>query len=75
MTFDPDAFVLGCADFELPEGGATASRATDEESGLSIALVSAWDQVNYRMTHRLDILFGVKCVYPEFACRVVGQPA
>jgi hypothetical protein len=75
MVFHKDAFVLGCADLVLPQGMHIAERASDPESGLSIRLVSGYDIVNDRINSRLDILYGWKCVYPEFACRVVGQPA
>lgn len=75
MVFHKDAFVLGCADLVLPKGTHMAARASDKESGLSIRLVSDYDINNDRIATRLDILFGWKCVYPELACRVVGQPA
>ncbi|MGE3681957.1 MAG: P22 phage major capsid protein family protein [Bdellovibrionales bacterium] len=75
MVFHKDAFVLACADFELPNGMDMAARASDPDSGLSISFVRGFDIVNHRFISRLDILFGWKCVYPEFACRVVGQPA
>ncbi len=75
MVFHPDAFALGCADFELPKGMDMAARASDPESGLSLSFIRGYDIVNHRMISRLDILFGWKCLYPEFACRVVGQPA
>lgn len=75
MVFAKDAFVLGCADLILPKGMHMAAKASDPESGLSIRLVSGYDINNDRMNSRLDILCGWKCVYPEFACRVVGQPA
>lgn len=75
LVFHKDAFVLGCADFELPKGMDMAARASDPESGLSLSLVRGFDIYNHRTVTRLDILFGWKCVYPEFACRVVGQPA
>jgi hypothetical protein len=75
MVFHKDAFVLGCADLALPRGTHMAARASDKESGLSIRLVSDYDINNDRIATRLDILFGWKCVYPELACRVVGQPA
>lgn len=75
LVFHKDAFVLGCADFELPGGMDMAARASDEESGLSISFVRGFDIVNHRMISRLDILFGWKCIRPEYACRVVGQPA
>jgi hypothetical protein len=75
MVFHKDAFALGCADLVLPKGMHMAARASDPDSGLSIRLISGYDIVNDRMNSRLDILFGWKCLYPEFACRVVGQPA
>lgn len=75
MVFHKDAFALGCADLMLPKGMHMAARASDPESGLSIRLISGYDINNDRMNSRLDILFGWKCLYPEFACRVVGQPA
>lgn len=75
MVFHKDAFVLGCADFELPNGMDMAARASDPDSGLSISFVRGFDIVNHRFISRLDILFGWQCIYPEFACRVVGQPA
>lgn len=75
MVFAPQAFALGCADIVLPKGMAMAARASDPESGLSIAMVRGFDIVNYREITRLDIIFGWQCLYPEMACRVVGQPA
>lgn len=75
MIFAPQAFALGCADIVLPKGMAMAARASDPESGLSIAMVRGFDIVNYREITRLDIIFGWQCLYPEMACRVVGQPA
>lgn len=75
LVFSQDAFALGCADLVLPKGMHMAARASDPESGLSIRLVSGYDIVNDRINSRLDILYGWKCLYADFACRVVGQPA
>ena len=75
LVFHKDAFILAMADFELPQGMDMASRASDEESGLSISFVRGFDIVNHRFISRLDVLYGWKCIYPEFACRVTGQPA
>jgi hypothetical protein len=75
MVFHPDAFALGCADLIVPKGCDMAGRASDPESGLSVRFIRQYDGVNDRMINRLDILFGVASLYPEFACRVVGQPA
>src|SRR6185437_1128640 len=73
MVFHKDAFALVCADFQLPKGMDMAARASDPDSGLSLSFVRGFDIVIHRMISRLDILFGVQCLYPEFACRVVGQ--
>lgn len=70
LGFHKDAFVLGCADLVLPGGTDMASRATDSESGLSLRLVRDYDINNDRFPCRIDILYGVKAVYPELACRI-----
>jgi hypothetical protein len=75
LVFHRDAFVLATADLVLPQGVHMAARAKDEDAGLSIRLVSDYDIANDRIVSRFDILCGYKNVYPEFACRVVGQPA
>jgi hypothetical protein len=75
LVFHKSAFAMGVADLELPQSGAKGSRASDEENGLSLTMTEQFDIVNYRMIHRIDFLGGWKCIYPELACRVVGQPA
>jgi hypothetical protein len=75
MVFAKDAFTMACADLVLPGGMHMAARAKDEDAGLSLRLVSGYDIVNDKMNSRIDILFGTEAIYPEFACRVVGQPA
>lgn len=75
LVFHKNAFAMGVADLELPEDGAKASRAVDEDAGLSLCMTSQFDIVNYRNITRIDFLGGWKCIYPELACRVVGQPA
>jgi hypothetical protein len=75
LVFHKDAFAMGVADLELPSDGAQASRAVDEDAGLSLVMTSQFDITNYRNITRIDFLGGWKCIYPELACRVVGQPA
>lgn len=67
-----NAFTLGTADMELPEGVHFAARATDEESGLSIRVVRAYDINNDQFPCRLDILYGLAALRPEWACRITG---
>ena len=75
LVFHKAAFALASVDFELPSGGVQASRAVDPDAGLSLTMTSQFDINNYRTVTRLDWLGGWKCIYPELACRVVGQPA
>lgn len=67
-----DAFVLGTADLELPQGVHFAAVASDPESGLSLRIVRAYDISNDTFPCRLDILYGWKAVRPEWACRIIG---
>jgi hypothetical protein len=75
LVFHKAAFALASVDFELPTEGVKATRAVDPDAGLSLTMTSQFDIVNYRTVTRLDWLGGWKCIYPELACRVVGQPA
>lgn len=75
LVFHKAAFALASVDFEMPTDGVKASRAVDKDAGLSLTMTSQFDIVNYRNITRLDFLGGWKCIYPELACRVVGQPA
>lgn len=66
------AYTLGCADMELPEGVHFAARARDEESGLSIRIVRAYDINSDQIPCRLDILYGSAAFRPEWGCRILG---
>jgi hypothetical protein len=72
LAFHRDAFVLGCADLELPSGVDFAAVASDAEAGLSLRIVRAYDISADTFPCRIDILYGLKTVRPEWACRVVG---
>jgi hypothetical protein len=67
-----NAFTLGCADLELPQGVHFAAVASDKETGLSIRIVRAYDISNDAFPCRLDVLYGWKAVRPEWACRIIG---
>jgi hypothetical protein len=72
LAYHKDAFVLGCADLQLPGGVDMASRVSDPTTGLSIRMVRQYDIVNDKFPCRLDVLYGYKTVYPELACRIQG---
>jgi len=52
--------------------GVWGARETDPEAGLSIRVVKQYDIDTDKEVIRLDILSGVKTLYPEFACRLWG---
>lgn len=70
LIYHRDAFVLGTADLQLPQGVDMAARATSSKLGISIRMVRAYDINNDAFPCRLDVLYGWKAVYPELACRV-----
>ena len=72
LAFHKNAFALVVVPLELPSGSAFAARATDEDSGLSIRVVKAYDIDTDDDVIRLDILYGVKTLYPELAVRLQG---
>lgn len=75
LVFHKSAFALASVDIELPGAGAKASRSVDEDAGLSLTMTEQFDIVNYRDILRIDWIGGWEAIYPELACRVVGQPA
>lgn len=72
LGFHPDFCTLACADLPIPRGVHEAARVADRQLGLSIRMVSAWDIRTNKMITRLDILYGIKVLYPELACRVAA---
>jgi hypothetical protein len=72
IAYHRDAFVLGMADLDMPGGVEMAARAKDNQVGMALRVVRAYDIVNDQHPCRLDILYGWQSVYPELACRLQG---
>jgi hypothetical protein len=70
MAFHKDAFALGMARLPLPGGTDQAGQASDEDSGLSIRIISDYDITTDNFISRLDVLYGWVTLYPELACRI-----
>ena len=70
LAFHKNAFALCMVPIEKPD--SVGWSATETEDGFSITLVKAFDIDQYKETIRLDILYGVKTIYPELACRIMG---
>lgn len=71
LVFHPNAFALVTVPLEMPSN-VWGARETDPEAGLSIRVVKQYDIDADEEIIRLDILYGIKCLYPELACRLWG---
>jgi hypothetical protein len=72
-VFHPDWATLATADLILPKGVDFAAR--DVMDGISMRIVRSYDINTDRLPCRIDILWGVKELYPQWACRVLGDAA
>jgi hypothetical protein len=69
LAFHKNAFALVMVPLQKPEGawGAVAT-----EAGFSIRVVKDYDINSDDEICRMDVLYGVKTIYPELACRIRG---
>lgn len=67
-----DAISLAVVELALPQTAVVAKRQSDADSGLSITMTGAFNVSDYEETYRLDVLWGVKNIYPELTRRVFG---
>lgn len=70
LQFHPNAFALVTVPLQLPDGAVFKARET--YNGLSLRVIKDYDITNDRDIIRLDILYGVKAIYPELAVRATG---
>lgn len=70
LMFHRDAFALVTADLEMPEGVHFAAR--ENYDGLSVRIVRQYDINSDQIPCRLDVLWGVKTIYPDLAVRLGG---
>lgn len=68
LAYHKDAFTMVTADLEMPQGVDFAARKVMD--GISLRVVRNYDIVNDKFPCRFDVLFGYKCIRPEWACRV-----
>jgi hypothetical protein len=72
LLFHKEAFAMACADLPLPGGVDMAQRVSDQELGLSIRLIRAYDINQDRFPLRIDFLYGWTTLYPQLAARIWG---
>lgn len=70
LGFHKNAFALVTVPLDMPDGVAFKARETYK--GLSMRVVKDYDFTNDTDRIRLDILYGVKAIYPDLATRLVG---
>jgi len=61
---------LCCVPMAIQEGMVNPAR--ESYKGLSVRVVPYYDGVNDLGNWRLDILYGVKAIYPDLATRLSG---
>jgi len=71
LIYHPNAFAFVSVPIEMPSG-VWGARESDPEMGLSIRVVKDYDITNDKEVVRLDILSGVKTLYPELCTRLWG---
>ena len=69
LAFHKNAFALVTCPLEVPQD-ASGSMMTYKD--VSIRYIKWYDGRTDEQIFRLDVLYGVKCVYPEFAARLCG---
>jgi len=70
LAFHKNAFGLVTVPMELPDGAAFKAR--ESYNGLSVRVIKDYDILTDKETIRLDVLYGVKTIYPELAVRLLG---
>jgi hypothetical protein len=72
LVFHPNAFALVTVPIEIPSN-VWGARESDPEAGVSIRVVKQYDIGADEEIIRLDILYGMKTLYPELAVRLWGE--
>lgn len=72
LVFHPHAFCLVTLPLEMP-ANVWGARETDPDAGISIRVVKQYDIDADEEIIRMDILYGIKTLYPELAVRVWGE--
>ena len=70
LAFHRDCFALAMADLVLPQGVDFA--AISRYQGISVRVVRAYDINSDSFPCRIDVLYGVKTIYPELGIRLIG---
>lgn len=67
MAYHSDAFAFATADLQMPKGVDFSAR--EQQDGVSLRIVRAYDINNDKFPCRIDILYGSVCLRPQLAVR------
>lgn len=70
MCFHRNAFALVTVPLIMPDGASFKARETHK--GISLRLIKDYDITPDEENTRLDVLYGVKAIYPDLATRLTG---
>jgi hypothetical protein len=70
LALHKDCITFASADLPLPRGVDMAARMSDDQVGVSIRMVRAYDINTDNFPCRLDVLYGAAVLRPELGCRV-----
>lgn len=70
LVYHKNAFALVTRPLEIPQGASWSAR--ESYNGLSMRIISDYDVSTDKQKTRLDMLFGVKAIYPDLAVRLTG---
>lgn len=72
LYFHRDAYALAMVDLPLPRTAVEASRAFDEELGMSIRIATQYTINNDAEPTRMDVAYGLASLYRSLGVRVSG---
>lgn len=72
LAFHRDAFAMAFVDLPLPRTAVEASRAYDEDLGLSLRICTQYTINNDAEPTRIDVAYGFGSLYRPLAVRVAG---
>lgn len=70
LAFHKNAFSLVTVPIEIPDSVKWSARTT--HNGLSVRIIKGYDILKDEEIIRLDLMWGVKTIYPEMATRLLG---
>lgn len=72
LAFHQEAFTFASVDLPLPGGVHMAARKSDDQLGISMRFVAAYNVSTDQFIGRFDVLCGWALVRPEWAVRIAG---